>query len=50
LDEVAKGICKGAGEEIGKRLIQAPWWIAVYSQLEAVAHALIAWLGTLPPM
>jgi hypothetical protein len=49
LDEIVKGICKGGGEETGKRLIQAPWWIAVYSQLEAVAHALIAWLGTLPP-
>jgi hypothetical protein len=49
LDEFAKSTLKGAGEEVGKRLIQAPWWIAVYSQLDSVAHALIAWLGALPP-
>jgi hypothetical protein len=49
LDELAKGVLKGAGEEVGKRLIQAPWWIAVYSQLEAVGKALVAWLSTFPP-
>jgi hypothetical protein len=50
LDEIAEGVLKGASEEIGKRLVQAPWWIAVYSQLEAVAHALVAWLSTIPPI
>jgi hypothetical protein len=50
LDEIAKGVLKGASEEIGKRLIQAPWWIAVYSQLDAVGHALVAWLSTIPPI
>jgi hypothetical protein len=48
LDELAKSALKGAGEEIGKRLIQAPWWIAVYSALDAVGHALMAWLSALP--
>jgi hypothetical protein len=28
LDEFAKSTLKGAGEEVGKRLIQAPWWIS----------------------
>ena len=50
MDEFAKGICKGAGVEIGKHLIPAPWWNAVYSALDAIAYALVAWLGTLPPM
>jgi len=50
LDEFTKGVLKGASEEIGKRLIQTPWWIAVYSQLNAVGHALVAWLSTLPPV
>jgi hypothetical protein len=50
LDEFTLGVIKGSGEEIGKRLIQAPWWMAVYSQLEAVGHALVVWLSTLPPV
>ena len=50
LEELTRGALKGASEEIGKRLIQAPWWIAVYSQLDSVGHALVAWLSTLPPI
>jgi hypothetical protein len=50
LDEFTKGVLKGAGEEVGKRLIQAPWLIAVYSQVEAVGNALVLWLSTLPPL
>jgi hypothetical protein len=48
LDQLSLSVIKGGGEELGKRLVQAPWWIAVYSQLDAVCHSLIAWLSTLP--
>jgi hypothetical protein len=50
LDELGKGVAKGASEEIGKRIVQAPWWIAVYYALDGVVHALASWIATLPPM
>lgn len=50
LDELAKGVIKGGSEEIGKRLVQSPCWIAVYAQLDSVVHAVIAWLSSLPPI
>jgi hypothetical protein len=43
--EAFKGAGKAFGEEIGKRLAQAPFWIALYFQLGQVSEALIQWLA-----
>jgi hypothetical protein len=48
LDVFASEVAKGAGGEIGKRLVQVPIWMAVYHGIDRVTQALAAWIGTLP--
>jgi hypothetical protein len=50
LDELGMGVAKGAGEEIGKRLVQAVCGIPVLFALAYVVDALHTWASTLPPM
>lgn len=47
-DAFASAAVKGAGGELGKRMAQLPWWLAVGSALHSVVQALIGWIGTLP--
>lgn len=48
IDEFTTAAVKAAGTEVGKRLAQLPWWIAVSAALNSVTHALMTWIGTLP--
>jgi hypothetical protein len=48
LDEFASEVAKKAGGEFGKRLAQAPIWIAVYHGINQVTEALAVWLTHLP--
>jgi hypothetical protein len=48
LDVFASEVAKGAGGEIGKRLVQVPIWMAVYHGIDRVTQALAVWIGTLP--
>jgi hypothetical protein len=48
LDGFAIEAFKGAGSEIGKRLAQAPFWVAVYHGIDRVAEALALWLAHVP--
>jgi hypothetical protein len=44
LDTFAIEAFKNAGGEIGKRLAQAPFWIALYTGIDRVTEALALWL------
>jgi len=48
VEDVGKAAAKGFGEEIGKRLAQSPFWIALYHQMGQVSEALIVWLTNIP--
>ena len=48
LDGFAAEAFKGAGGEIGKRLTQAPFWMAVVYGIGRVTEALALWLGQVP--
>jgi hypothetical protein len=48
LDELGKEFVKKAGGELGKRVVQAPFWTAVAYAISRVAGALIEWLAHVP--
>ncbi|SRR6266404_2895168 len=48
VEDVGKAAAKGFGAEIGKRLAQSPFWIALYHQMGQVSEALIVWLTNIP--
>jgi hypothetical protein len=48
LDNFAIEAFKGAGGEIGKRLAQAPIWVAVYHGIDRVTEVLALWLTHAP--
>lgn len=48
LDAFTLEALKGAGGEIGKRLAQAPFWIAVYHGIDRVTEILTLWLTHAP--
>jgi hypothetical protein len=48
VDDFADSLIKGAGGELGKKLVQIPWWLAVYTALNAVLDAAAGWLAVLP--
>ena len=47
-DAFAVSAVKSAGSEVGKRLVQVPWWLSLSAALHSVSQALITWMGTLP--
>ena len=48
VDDFATSAIKSAGTELGKRLAQLPFWMAVYSALASVAEAAKVWISTFP--
>jgi hypothetical protein len=48
VDDFTDAVIKGAGGELGKKLVQIPWWTAVYAALSGVLDAASAWILSLP--
>ncbi|MES2031537.1 MAG: hypothetical protein V4477_20340 [Pseudomonadota bacterium] len=48
MDDFSDAAVKGAGGEFGKKLVQLPWWMAVYAALNGVLEAATAWMTSFP--
>lgn len=48
-DTFLDAVINSAGTEVGKRLIQSPFWIFVMDKLNGVIQALIDWIQSIPP-
>ena len=46
-DTLVSETVKSAGSELGKRLVQAPFWLAIAQLIISVAGAASAWIASL---
>jgi hypothetical protein len=44
-NELGLAFARGAGQELGKRLVQAPFWLAIAAEIPRVVEALNHWLS-----
>lgn len=48
VETFAEEAVKSAGKELGKRLVQLPFWLGILAAIEGVTTALQQWISVLP--